>query len=121
MNINIIEHDGTQIAELDSEDIVISSFQDGLDLMGNAYYQGIHSIIAYENQFSSDFFDLKTRVAGDILQKYATYNIKLAIIGEFEKFESNALNAFILECNRGNSIFFVKDRDDALGMLIKAK
>jgi len=41
----------------------------------------------------------------------------LAIIGDFEKFSSKALNAFIVECNRGNEIFFVSDIKTAIKKL----
>ena len=102
MNIKIIEHNGTQVAQLESSNVKILDVHDALDLMGNADYQGARCVMVSEEHFSPEFFDLKTKIAGEILQKYAQYSFKLAIVGEFEKYESNALNAFILECNRGN-------------------
>ncbi len=69
--------------------------------------------------FQRIFYDLKTQIAGEILQKYANYRVKLAIVGDFEKYTSNSLKAFILECNRGNQIFFCSDLDIALGNFIE--
>jgi hypothetical protein len=44
------------------------------------------------------------------------YGCKLAIVGEFDKYASNSLNAFILECNRGHQLFFVGDIEKAKEM-----
>ena len=117
MNLKIFEHNNQKIAELTSDKVEINSLQDSLDLMASADYQGAHRVIIYEHNVHPDFFDLETKLAGDILQKYSTYSMKLAIVGEFEKYQSNALNAFIIECNRGNHIFFVEDAENAGRML----
>jgi hypothetical protein len=37
-----------QIAEVTSDQIIIQSPQDGLDLMGNVYYQGFDKVILHE-------------------------------------------------------------------------
>jgi hypothetical protein len=70
-----------------------------------------------ERNLDPGFFDLKTGMAGTILQKFSNYQMKLAIIGDFDKFNSHALNAFIVECNRGRHIFFVSDFDSAVKKL----
>ncbi len=106
------------IAEMVSKNIEISNVGDALDLMANADHQGTRKIIIYEKNFHPDFFHLKTKMAGEILQKYSTYNIKLAIVGEFDKYQSNSLNAFIVECNRGSHIFFADNLNDAVQMLL---
>ncbi len=118
MELEIIEKGKTKIATLKSIENVINTVQDATDLMGNADYQGARNIILEEKNLDPLFFDLKTGIAGDILQKISNYHMKLAIIGDFEKFNSNALNAFVIECNRGNHIFFVSDFDSALDKLI---
>ena len=69
MKINIIETNGTSVAEIISDKIVISTVQDALDLMVDCGYHGASSIIIYKNNIIPSFFDLKTGIAGDILQK----------------------------------------------------
>ncbi len=113
MELRIVEHNGTNIAEIISDQIEINSVQDALDLMANADYKGARNIIIYEKNFCPEFFNLKTGIAGEILQKYANYKVRLAIIGEFSKYNSDALNAFIIECNRGKQIYFIPDMDTA--------
>ena len=113
MNLEIKEFKNIRIAQV-SRETVIQTVQDATDLMGNADYQGARSIILDETNLDARFFDLKTGMAGEILQKYSNYHMKLAIMGEFEKYNSNALKTFIIECNRGNSIFFVPNFDSAV-------
>lgn len=120
MDLHIIDIENTRIAKPVSKDTVISTVRDATDLMGNADYQGARNIILEEGNLDLVFFDLKTGMAGEILQKYSNYRMRLAIIGEFGKFDSNALNAFISECNRGNSIFFVPDFDTAVKKMIQS-
>lgn len=116
MDLEVKDFENTIIAQV-SQETVINTVQDATDLMGNADYQGARSIILDEKNLNAQFFDLKTGIAGEILQKYSNYHMRLAIIGEFDKYNSNALNAFIVECNRGNSIFFVPDFGSAVKML----
>jgi hypothetical protein len=43
--------------------------------------------------------------------------MKLAIVGDFTKYESKSLASFIIECNRGNHIYFIDDKETALNKL----
>lgn len=117
MDFNFHQTTRGQVAELKSDRIVIGSPDDTLDLMAEAGYSGAKGIIAYEHQITSDFFDLKTRLAGEILQKFSNYRMQLAIIGDFSKYRSKSLRDFIGECNRGNRIFFTDSLKDALEKL----
>ena len=117
MKMEIIEIKGQKIAEIQSEEVVMQTEQEALDIMADASYYGAKSIIIRAGNLSPDFFELRTRVAGDILQKFSNYMVKLAIIGDFEKYTSNSLQAFIAESNRGNQVFFVPDKDQALAKL----
>lgn len=56
-------------------------------------------------------------IAGDILQKFVNYGIKLAIFGDFSKYTSKPLKDFIYECNQGQDVFFVKDEAEAIKIL----
>ena len=118
MDLQIIDIENTRIAKPVSKDTVIGTVRDATDLMGNADYQGARNIILEEGNLDPEFFDLKTGMAGEILQKYSNYHMKLAIVGEFGKFCSAALNAFIIECNRGNSVFFGPDFDAAVKKMV---
>ena len=107
----------TNIAEVISEANVINKVEDGIDLLGNLYYQGFDRIIIYEKNITPEFFDLKTGIAGEILQKFSNYRVQLAIVGDFIKYNSKSLNNFIYESNKGRLINFVSTLSEALGVL----
>ncbi|WP_307797106.1 DUF4180 domain-containing protein [Actinomadura barringtoniae] len=59
------------------------------------------------------FFQLSSRVAGEIVQKFVTYRMGLAIVGDISRYAegSKALRDFVRECNRGTQTWFVDDLD----------
>ena len=119
MNIVIHNVNENKIAEIISDEIVIKNLQDALDLMADISYQEISKIIIKENNITPDFFKLRTKLAGEILQKCVNYRVKIAIAGNFEKYNSESLKAFITESNKGNQFFFVSDVLKATEMLSK--
>lgn len=114
MTIETHQIANTKIAEIITNDIILRTTEDGLDLLGNVYYQGFDRIIIHEKNITPEFFDLKSRIAGEILQKFAQYRMPLAIIGDFTKFSSKSLNNFIYESNQGKQINFVATLSEAL-------
>lgn len=121
--MDIILHEGNNIkvAEFVSEEIILNCVQDSLDLMADADYNGARKIILHEKNISPEFFKLRTGLAGEILQKYVNYKMKLAIAGDFSKYKSNSFNAFLIECNRGNQFYFVDSVEDAIKKLEEDK
>ena len=116
ITMNIISHTAgeVQIAEVTSDKLIIETAEDGLDLLGNLYYQGFDSIILHEANITSSFFDLKTGIAGEILQKFSNYRMCLAIIGDFDKYPGKSIQDFIRESNRGGRVNFLGSVSEAL-------
>ena len=117
VEIKIHPHGEGGIAEISASNIVISNSQDALDLMMNCYYNGQSALIIHDVNIVPDFFDLKTGIAGDILQKFSNYNMRLAIVGDFSKYPGNSLKDFIKESNKVGRISFVRTLDEALERL----
>ncbi|NHN32652.1 DUF4180 domain-containing protein [Paenibacillus agricola] len=118
MNICIDQKGNSRVAIVDSSDIIIRDVQDALDLMASINYNNeCYKIMINKSNVTKDFFELKTRLAGEVLQKYANYNVKLAIVGDFDEYNSKSLKDFIYECNNGKQVFFLKDKQDALHAL----
>ncbi len=108
-----------RIAEVLSDEIVLLTEEDGLDLMGNLYYQDFDRILLQEKNIASDFFDLKTGLAGAILQKFSNYRVRLAIIGDFTPYTSGSLNDFIYESNKAGQVNFVSSLAEGLEKLAR--
>ncbi|WP_192347688.1 DUF4180 domain-containing protein [Algoriphagus sp. Y33] len=119
MNIQTHKIGETEIAEVISDKTVIQNTEDALDLMGDIYYQGFDKIILHLENITADFFDLKNKMAGEILQKFSNYRISLAVVGGFTGFTSNSLRDFIYESNKGRQVNFVASVDEALNALTK--
>lgn len=110
-------HDNIIIAELTDDELVIDTVQDALDLMADLGSNDCNRLIIYDKNLHYDFFDLKTGFAGEILQKFSNYHVRLAIVGDFTKFKSNSLRDFIYESNKTGSVIFTDNLASALEKL----
>lgn len=104
---------GRQVAEIISDEIIIHSAEEALDLLGNLYYQGFDKIILYDKNLSQDFFDLQNGMAGEILQKFSNYRMQLAVIGDFSRFTRASVRDFIYESNQRRQINFIGSLEEA--------
>lgn len=114
MNIEAIG----EIAVIQCEDIVITDAQSALDLMATVRYEtGCDRVAIPKHAVAEAFFALSSGFAGEILQKFVNYRMKLAIIGDFSAYTSKALRDFIYESNKGSHIFFAATQEEALARL----
>lgn len=111
-----IQHtfNGKDIVAMRDEGVVIYNAQDFLDLMMNLPSD---RIVLYKENFDDSFFDLRSGLAGEILQKVSNYSRKLGIVGDYSRFASRSLSDFMVESNRGNNVVFVDSLDEALRRL----
>ncbi|HYL98266.1 MAG TPA: DUF4180 domain-containing protein [Blastocatellia bacterium] len=58
--------------------IAIGSFNDISDAIGTCL--GAKGLILTESDLSPEFFDLRTRIAGELFQKFTNYQVRLAIV-----------------------------------------
>nr|HPR34001.1 DUF4180 domain-containing protein [Prolixibacteraceae bacterium] len=77
MKIEMVKINGIHIAEIHSETVVIGDTQDALDMMAECAYQGSYKIIVQQKNIRPEFFDLKTGIAGEVLQKFSNYRAQL--------------------------------------------
>ena len=116
MNIKTIRNQNIAIANKGDK---ITNAQDILDMMASSQYQcECIGMVLYKESLNESFFDLKTGLAGEILQKFSNYRFKLAIVGDFSHYTSKSLKDFIYECNKGNMVYFKDDLDSALSALV---
>ncbi|GHT22406.1 hypothetical protein AGMMS4957_12570 [Bacteroidia bacterium] len=112
--IQFHEFEGEQkVAEILENSKPIKSVDDAIDYLGDCYYHNCIGIVIPASVLDSTFFELKTGLAGEILQKFTTYKMKVAIIGDFSNVASVSLRDFIRESNSRKSINFVASVKDA--------
>lgn len=114
MQIFIHNINNQNVGEIRIEDLLFNNVKDSIDLLGNLYYQNLDKIIVYSENINPLFFDLKSGIAGEILQKFTNYKMQLVIVGDFSEFKSVSLRDFIYECNNGNQINFVASINEVI-------
>jgi hypothetical protein len=119
MKIEIHKTNGVEIAEIIADELVISTADDGVDLVGSLYFQGVDKVIIDAKNIAPDFFDLKTGIAGEILQKFSNYRIRLAIVGSRALYSNERLHEFITESNTIGHINFAQTSEEAIQRLLK--
>jgi hypothetical protein len=100
---------GVRILEYPAEGPILSSDRAIMDLIVDGRSQSAGMVVVPTTRFSSEFFQLHTRIAGDLLQKFVNYQLRLTILGDLTKeaAESQSLQAFIRESNRGSNLWFL--------------
>lgn len=117
MNIKTIRNQHIAIIDTGTK---ITNTQDALDLLASAnYHVDCIGIVIYKESLEESFFDLKTGLAGEILQKFTNYQMKLAIVGDYSSYSSKSLRDFIYECNKGKLVYFKNDLASALSALVQ--
>jgi hypothetical protein len=122
MEIKVAQIHGTEVASVKSGEAVIKDVNSALDLIATIQHEtGAHRIAINKEAVSEDFFELRTGLAGNILQKCVNYRMKLAVYGDFGAYSSKALKDFITECNRGRDFYFLPSEEEAMEALAGAK
>lgn len=118
--IRVIEKNNQKIAMLNCGRIVIDNVNAAMDFVMSVNYEvGTTKIAINKEAIVEEFFDLSTRLAGEILQKFINYHVQIAIYGDFSVYDSKALHDFIYECNKGKDFFFVITEEEAIEKLSK--
>ena len=92
---------------------VLGGEREATDLVGDALSHGAAWVAVPVERIGGDFFVLRTRVAGDVVQKFVNYRLGMAVIGDITGHVegSTALRDFVRESNRGRHLWFLPDLD----------
>ncbi|MFA1547100.1 DUF4180 domain-containing protein [Actinomadura chokoriensis] len=106
----IQERAGTSVLVCDPDGPLITTEQDALDLIG-ATYLGADVVAVPVSRLDERFFTLGTRFAGEIMQKFVNYRVRLAVVGDIAPLTaaSPALAALVRESNAAGHVWFVPD------------
>lgn len=120
MRTERVMSNGTEVAVVYSEEVVITDVNSALDFMATVQYDtGCKRIVLNKAAVTEDFFVLSTKIAGEILQKFVNYDVQFAIYGDYSGYTSKPLKDFIYESNHGKDFFFVADQEQAINHLMK--
>jgi len=108
------EVNGVRVVECGGDGPRIGTDHDAVELIGAASEHAPELMVIPVDRFGDGFFQLKTRMAGEILQKFVTYHVRVAIVGDISGHlsESGVLMDFVRECNRGCDIWFAASMEE---------
>lgn len=118
MNYRSVEKDGHIYVEF-LGGVFIRSEQDAVDILGACADAETHLVLLHESNLSSDFFDLRTRLAGEVLLKWSNYRIRAAVVISPERIGKGKFYEFALETNRGKQFYVAQDRKEAEEWLLR--
>jgi hypothetical protein len=92
------------------------------DIIGETFGSGVRLVVIPTSRLPPAFLDLKTRLAGELLQKFVNYQRQVVIVGDISQAlaGSGPLRDFVRESNRGRSVWFVADLAELEARLVAA-
>jgi hypothetical protein len=104
------QHQSVPVLVCEADGPTVATVQDGLDLIGGAF-QHAEVVAVAASRFDDRFFTLDTGLAGEIMQKFVNYRLRLVIVGDISGHlaASRALRALVHESNQGRHVWFVAD------------
>jgi hypothetical protein len=109
----VTERRGVPVLVCGDEGAPIASTQDALDVIGAAFSRA--DVVALPvGRLDERFFTLRAGLAGEIMQKFVNYRMRLAVVGDIstQVAASPALRDLVFESNRGDQVWFVADLDE---------
>lgn len=117
--MNVFRHKDLVIYTLAPEGGLLGAELTAPDVIGEAYEADPDIIAVPVTRLAPGFFDLSTRLAGEVFQKMEQYGRRLAIVGDIEAEvgASKSLHDFVYETNRRGHHLFVPDHESLIARL----
>ncbi|MDF2543146.1 MAG: putative transcriptional regulator [Herbinix sp.] len=119
MNYHIKEINNVKYIELLSATNLLSTENDALDLIALCWEHEASLLMIHHSALSEDFFHLKTKVAGNLLQKLINYNIKTVAIIPSDISQTERFQEMVLEMNKGNHFRMYGTKEEAEKWLLQ--
>ncbi|MFP1129670.1 DUF4180 domain-containing protein [Asticcacaulis sp. W401b] len=99
---------------------VLSKPADANDFIGEVWGQNAETAVIPVSRLGPDFLQLRTKLAGEVIQKFVNYQIRLVFLGDISKAveSSTALRDFVHESNRGRVVWFLPHEEEVRQKLI---
>ncbi|MCK6210339.1 DUF4180 domain-containing protein [Georgenia sp. EYE_87] len=110
---------GTVVLHLTGTGSPIAVGQDALDVVGEAWAVQAEVVAVPVSRFAPSFFDLRSGLAGEFVQKLVNYRLRLAVLGDISEHvgASDALRDYVRESNRGGHVWFLDGPADLVRRL----
>lgn len=111
MSDETIEMHGMRVLLFAGDGEKLAAAQDASLFLSETWARDAALAVIPVSRLGGDFLDLKTRIAGEVIQKFVNYQVRLAILGDISAWTdtSKPLRDFVYETNRGRSLWFIRD------------
>lgn len=97
----------------------LSSEQDVLEIVSICMENDTYILMMQAEEFSEDFYNLRTGLAGIVLQKFINYHIKVAVILDDKENLNHRFKEMIGEANKGNNFRTFNNIEEAQLWILK--
>lgn len=98
-----------QYFEIEDDTFTFSEATQMIDFLADVYYQGGDMIVLRRSHLPVAFYDLTTGFAGEVLQKFSNFRMKLVVVGDFSDINSVSFKAFMHESKRNKHALFIPE------------
>ncbi len=118
MNYQVIEEQEKRYLHLTSSGSLIHREQDGLDIVSLCIEHDTYTVVLDGDMLSDDFVTLRTGLAGAVLQKFANYRIKAAIVIKGGQDFPERFQEMVAEYRTGNTFRIFTNLEDAASWVL---
>ena len=114
MTENLVAIEGRSIFFCPAGEALLRGAQAAVDLIGEARSNRAEMVVVPAERLDPNFFQLRSGVPGEFLQKFVTYQVPVVILGDISGFaaQSKALRDFIRESNERDAIWFLQSVEE---------
>jgi hypothetical protein len=88
-----------------------------MDAVAVCFEQGTEALLIDRPALPPEFFDLRTGITGELVQKLTQYGVRLACVVPDLDVQPERFQEFAREANRGSRARFFGSKNDAVGWL----
>jgi len=118
MNYCVENMDGYSFIECTRDGGTIKGEEHTLDLIAACGENRTDRLLIYVENLPADFFQLKTGLAGQILQKFVNYRVRVAAVIPEDLAREGRFGEMVLEANRGKQFRVFPNREKAVSWLV---
>lgn len=101
---------GMRVYRCPADGVPLHTERDATDLISAAREHQANFITIPAGRLAREFFQLSSGIAGTFIQKFVTYGVRVAILGDISEYvqQSSPLRDFVYEANRGKHVWFLE-------------
>ncbi|MFR9711127.1 DUF4180 domain-containing protein [Paenibacillus sp. MB22_1] len=104
VNYQVVEKNNQTIVVVTSAEPPITTGQDAIRLIEACIEHNAGRLIVYAEALSEDFFNLRTGLAGEILQKFVNFSLRTALVVADGSLIKDRMKDLLAESHRGNTL-----------------